>query len=161
MLFLSLLWSFVTVPVIAASPGKGNPNMLKHMKHYSIKADFADVREDVEMAITDRGLVINNVSHIGSMLERTGKVTGSSKRIFLKAVSLEFCSASLSRRMMEANPHNIVFCPYIISIYVLPEQPDLVYLSYRRPSPVGSAESKSALVAVESLLNDIIKDALD
>ncbi len=131
------------------------------MKRYALKADFADVMEDLELAITGQGLVINHVSHIGNMLERTRSAAESSKRLFLEAKAVEFCSATLSRKMMEADPHNIIFCPYIIFIYVLPEQPDIVWLAYRRPTPVGSLASRNALSAVESLLDEIIHVVVD
>ena len=82
------------------------------------KGSFKDVRDAVEMAITDRGMIINNVSHVGEMLERTGKDLGETKQIFVQAEVLEFCSAVISRKMMEPDPDNIVFCPYTISEYV-------------------------------------------
>ena len=84
---------------------------------------------------------------------------GAGKKIFKQAEALEFCSATVSRRMMEADPHNIVFCPYIIAIYTLPSEKDKVYVAFRRPLPVGSDESRLSLVAVEKLLEDIIADA--
>ena len=121
---------------------------------------FQDVRDDVEMAITDRGLVVNNVSHVGDMLERTGKDLGDSKQIFVKAEALEFCSAVVSRKMMEADPDNIVFCPYVISVYVVPGKPHEVRIAYRKPQIVGSPASKKALKAVDELLSGIVKDAL-
>jgi len=121
---------------------------------------FENIRDSVEMAITDRGMVINNVSHIGDMLERTGKDLGDTKQVYLKAEALEFCSAVVSRKMMEADPENIVFCPYIISIYVLPESPKEVRIAYRKPQLTGSPESKKALKSVEELLSGIVKDAI-
>ena len=124
----------------------------EYMKLYTVEGKFEDVRMDIEMAITDRGMVINNVSHIGNML-------GAGKRIFQKAEALEFCSSTVSRRMMETDPHNIIFCPYIIAIYTLPAESDKVYVAFRRPLPVGSAESRQSLEAVEQLLDDIIADA--
>ena len=129
-----------------------------YMKLYTVEGQFEDVRDDVEMAITDRGMVINNVSHIGKMLARTGQDIGEGKQIFQKAQALEFCSATISRRMMETDPHNIIFCPYIIAIYTLPEENNKVYVAFRRPLPVGSAESRQSLVAVERLLEEIIAD---
>ncbi|HEB87384.1 MAG TPA: hypothetical protein ENI68_10275 [Gammaproteobacteria bacterium] len=63
--------------------------------------------------------------------------------------------------MMEADPHNIVFCPYIISIYTLPGEKNRVYLAYRRPLPVGSPASKKALRAVEKLLKGIVNDTMN
>jgi len=130
-----------------------------YMKLYTVEGQFEDVRQDIEMAITDRGMIINNVSHIGNMLARTGKDLGAGKDIFKQAEALEFCSATVSRRMMETDPHNIVFCPYIISIYTLPAEKDKVYVAFRRPLPVGTDESRQSLVAVEKLLEEIITDA--
>jgi uncharacterized protein (DUF302 family) len=115
----------------------------------------------VQEALTGRGLVVNNVAHIGDMLERTGKDLGGAKQVYVKAESIEFCSATVSRKMMEADPHNIVFCPYIIAIYVLPDTPDKTYVSFRKPDQVGSKQSKSALKDVENLLREIIKEAIE
>ena len=122
--------------------------------------NFSDVRDDVEMAITNRGLVVNNVSHVGDMLARTGKDLGDSKQVFLKAEALEFCSAVVSRKMMEADPDNIVFCPYVISVYVVPGKPKEVRVAYRKPQIVGSPVSQKALKAVDDLLSGIVKDAM-
>jgi len=66
----------------------------------------------------------------------------------------------VSRNMMEADPDNIVFCPYVISIYVVPEKPAEVRLAYRKPQIVGSPESQKALKAVDELLSGIVKDSL-
>lgn len=121
---------------------------------------FDDIRDAVEMAITDRGMVVNNVSHVGEMLERTGKDLGQTRQVFLKAEVLEFCSAVVSRKMMEADPDNIVFCPYTISIYVLPEKPGEVRVAYRKPRIVGTPASQQALKTVDELLSGIVKDAL-
>lgn len=124
------------------------------------KDDFDTVKTFVQEALTSRGLVVNNVSHVGEMLERTGKDLGATKQIFVKAEGLEFCSATYSRKMMEADPHNIVFCPYVISIYVLPDEPGKTYVSFRRPEMTGSKQSQEALRDVEKLLRDIVKEAL-
>ena len=142
----------------SACVSAGSPRS-DYMKLYTVEGQFEDVRQDIEMAITDRGMVINNVSHIGNMLARTGQDLGAGKEIYKHAEALEFCSATVSRRMMETDPHNIVFCPYIIAIYTLPAEKDKVYVAFRRPLPVGGAESRQSLVAVEKLLEDIIADA--
>lgn len=131
-----------------------------HLTEYTVKGGFEDVRDNIVFAINGRGMVINTVSHIGEMLERTGKDLGATKQVFVKAESLEFCSATLSRRMMEADPHNIVFCPYIINVFVLPGDPKTVHVTFRKPDMVGSEQSKEALKAVEELLNSIIQEAI-
>jgi uncharacterized protein (DUF302 family) len=131
-----------------------------YMAVFTKTGNFEDVRDDVEMAITDRGMVVNNVSHVGEMLARTGKDLGGSKQIFIKAEALEFCSAVVSRKMMEPDPDNIVFCPYVIAVYVVPEKPGEVRIAYRKPLVVGSPASQNALKAVDELLSGIVKDAL-
>ena len=102
-----------------------------------LSGDFSEVRDALTMAIENRGLVVNYVSHIADMLNRTGNDIGASKSIFEQAEIIEFCSASLSRRMMEADPHNIVLCPFAISVYSLPGEPGKVWITYRQPQ--GSA----------------------
>jgi uncharacterized protein (DUF302 family) len=143
-------------PAVSSSANPANDSMAVYAK----KGKFEDVRDDLEMAITGRGLVINNVSHIGDMLERTGKDLGDARQIFLKAEALEFCSAEISRKMMEADPDNIVFCPYVIAIYVVPERPDEVRIAFRKPQPVGSPASQASLRKVDDLLSGIVKEAL-
>ena len=127
----------------------------------SVKGSFDDVKERVVTAIENRGLVLNYTAHISNMLERTGKDIGRGRQIYGTAELLEFCSAALSRAMMEADPRNIVFCPYAIAVYTLPDDPAKVYVSYRRPPAVGSGPSMKALRDVGKLLDDIVRDALE
>lgn len=125
-----------------------------------IKGQYDDVKERVVMAIESRGLVIDHTAHVGAMLDRTGKDIGSDRRVYLKAEVIEFCSAAVSRATMEADPRNLVFCPYSIALYVLPAEPDRVYVIYRKPLPTGSAQSIKALREVGKLLDGILREAL-
>jgi uncharacterized protein (DUF302 family) len=154
-----LRYVFLSALLLTSACVNAESQRNEYMKLYTIEGKFEDVRMDIEMAIVDRGMVINNVSHIGNMLARTGEDIGAEKQIFQKAEALEFCSATVSRHMMETDPHNIIFCPYIIAIYTLPAETNKVYVAFRRPLPVGSAESKQSLLAVEKLLEDIVADA--
>jgi len=117
------------------------------------KGKFADVRDDLVAAIGKRGLVINFTAHVGDMLERTGRDLGNAKRIYDKAEVIEFCSATASRSMMEADPRNLVFCPYTIAVYTLPGKPGEVYLAHRK------YPQNAALKPVTDLLQGIIADA--
>jgi uncharacterized protein (DUF302 family) len=125
-----------------------------------IKGEFKEVKERVLLAIENRGLVLNYTARIGAMLERTGKDMGATRRIYGDAEMLEFCSARLSRDMMEADPRNIVFCPYSIAIYTLPKEKNTVYVAYRRPGEAGSEQSVKSLRAAEKLVADIVAEAL-
>ena len=77
---------------------------------------FDDATFALESAILDKGLVIDSVSHVGDMLARTGEDVGGTVKIFDAADVYSFCSAQLSRQVMEADPMNIAHCPYRIFV---------------------------------------------
>lgn len=131
-----------------------------HLVVYKKQGTFEDTIDLLRNAITGKGLVVNTVSHIGDMLKRTGKDLGTTEEIYLHAESLEFCHATISRNSMKASPYNIVFCPYIISVYTLPPDPKTSYILYRRPQIVGSKASKKSLLAIEKLLDGVVQEAL-
>lgn len=112
---------------------------------------FEDATFAVESAIVGEGLVIDYVSHVGEMLNRTGADVGSDAEIFAAADVFLFCSAVLSREMMEADPMNIMHCPY--GIFVA-EREGEVLVGYR-PYPDGPMQK------VEDLLAKIVAEATD
>jgi len=120
----------------------------------AIAGNFADTRDAVVMAIENRGLVINFTGHISEMLDRTASDLGHARRIYEQAEVLEFCSASLSRQMMEADPHEIVNCPFTIAVYSLAGDTRKTWVGYRKP------EGKSAAL-LEKLLREIVAEALN
>ena len=110
---------------------------------------FEDATFAVENAIVGQGLVIDYVSHVGEMLNRTGADVGSDTMIFKAADIFIFCSAVVSREVMEADPMNIVHCPY--GIFVA-EGDDGVMVGYR-DYPAGPMDK------VEALLAEIVAEA--
>ena len=123
--------------------------------------DFAFYREMVESAIADQGMVVNNVGRIAEMLDRTGADLGGGTQLYLHGESIEFCSAIYSRRMMEADPHSIVFCPYVIAVYELAAEPGTVYIGYQRLPRVDDPATQQALQDVETLLERIVQAAME
>jgi uncharacterized protein (DUF302 family) len=117
-----------------------------------VAGSFDDARDAVVSAIESRGLVISYTAHIADMLKRTGPDLGATKQIFDQAVIIEFCSAGLSRKTMEMDPHNIVLCPFAMSIYTLPGEKNTTWVSYRQP---GGPAAK----LVAPLLRDIAAEA--
>jgi uncharacterized protein (DUF302 family) len=120
---------------------------------YDTDQTFDDVTFGLENAILDAGLVIDHVSHTGDMLERTKGDVGSDVTLFLNADVYSFCSAKVSREVMEADPMNIVFCPYTIFVMVRPDTPDVTTIGFRT-FPEGAMKS------VEALLDGISKSAI-
>jgi uncharacterized protein (DUF302 family) len=119
---------------------------------YTTSESFDDVIFALETAIQGQGLVIDSVSHTGDMLERTREATGSDVVLFEKADIYGFCSASLSRKVMEADYMNVQFCPYHIFVFVRPEAPDETVVGYQS-FPDGPMKE------VEALLDDIAREA--
>ena len=115
------------------------------------EGSFEDAAFAVENAIIGEGLVVDYVSHVGEMLNRTGADVGSDKMIFRAADIFVFCSAVVSREVMEADPMNIAHCPY--GIFVA-ETGDGVMVG-RRDYPDGPMEK------VEALLDGIIANAVE
>jgi uncharacterized protein (DUF302 family) len=118
---------------------------------YPFDGDFEDATFAAESAIVGRGLNIEYTSHVGDMLNRTGADVGSTKQIFAAANIYLFCSALVSRHVMEADPLNIVNCPY--SVFVL-EDADGVKIGHRT-YPAGPMQE------VQTLLDNIVKEALE
>lgn len=119
---------------------------------YTTDESYDDVVFGLENAIVDAGLVVDSVSHTGDMLERTRGDVGSDVTIFEKADIYSFCSAAISRRAMEADPMNLVFCPYDIFVMQLPGS-DTVTIGFRE-FPEGPMKE------VEALLDGIAKAAV-
>lgn len=130
----------------------GTAATAQEFKTYTTEEPFADVAFAVESAILSKGLVIDQISHPGEMLERTRADVGSDKVLFVAADIYEFCSASVSRQVMEADPLNIHFCPYAIRIYEQPETAGTVTVSHQTYS--GTMEPVNALL--ESIVNDAL-----
>jgi len=127
---------------------------------YKINGFYEDIRDDLELAITGTGIKINTIAHTGDMLIRTAKDVGATTVIYKHAEAFEFCSATISRATMEADPRNFMFCPYIIYVYQLSKDKEVVYISYRRPTYGISKKSDAALKSVEKLLRNIISEVL-
>lgn len=117
---------------------------------YDFDGTFEDATFAVESAIVGQGLVIDYVSHVGDMLNRTGGDVGSDAMIFKNADIFLFCSAVVSRQVMEKDPMNITHCPY--GIFVM-ETEDGVIVGHK-DYPEGSMQ------AVENLMQQIVAEAI-
>ena len=157
--------------------------------HHSVEEEFDTIKEYIEEGITNQGLVVAHRSDVGGMLERTGKdlvaqvqkATHSvmamastqmgienpieqpkqATSIFSRSEVIEFCSAKFSRKMTDADPANVIFCPYSIAVYTTAAQPELVHISYLQLSKIGSPSSQAVLQEVEAMLGRIVSEATE
>lgn len=116
---------------------------------YPAEGSFDDTTFALENALIERGLVVDHISHVGEMLARTGADLGSDVHLYDAADVYLFCSAVLSRKMMEADPLNIAHCPY--GIFVM-DQGGTVTVGHR-VYPDGPMKE------VETYLSKIAQDA--
>lgn len=138
--------TFVTVAAALVAGGAAAQEVVS----YPFDGSFDDATFAVESAIVGQGLVIDHVSRVGDMLARTGEDVGSDTTIFAAADVFTFCSAVVSREVMEADPMNIAHCPY--GIFVA-ERGGAVMVGYRT-YPEGPMQ------AVQAMLDGIAREAV-
>ena len=114
--------------------------------------DTGDAAFAVETAIVNQGLVIDYVSHVGEMLSRTGadlglgpSPVGEGAQIFV------FCSSTVSRAVMEADPMNVSHCPYGIFVAEIDGQTVVGRRVY----------ADESMAPVNALLEAIISEAVE
>ena len=117
---------------------------------YSYAGSFEDATFGVESAIVNKGLVIDYTSHVGEMLNRTKEDVGGDETLFTAADIFIFCSARLSREVMEADPMNIAFCPYGVFVAERDGEVTVGYRTY----PDGPMQK------VQALLDEIAREAV-
>jgi uncharacterized protein (DUF302 family) len=117
---------------------------------YPFDGSFEDATFAVATTIVGRGLVIDYVSHTGEMLSRTASDVGSDVTLFDAADVFLFCSAVVSRKVMEADPMNIAHCPY--GIFVAEREGEVMV--GHRTYPQGPMQE------VQALLDDIVREAV-
>ena len=113
---------------------------------HTTSAPFAEVIADLEDAVVNRGYVVDYHGHIGDMLARTAGDIAGAKPLYKAAEILQFCSATISRKAMEADIANIAYCPYVLFAYETAENPGKVTLGFRRLPDGGGRDEVNALL---------------
>lgn len=146
-----LLIGLVWLPTVLYANTLISPEIIT----YQVHQDFETVKFNLETAILDRGLTLNNTLHLSDMLQRTGKDLGFSNSPYTKAEALEFCSAVMAHRLTQAHPLNIVNCPFTITLYST--TPQQVTLAFRKPLVAGDSQLAQEL---ETWLRKIAQAAI-
>ena len=107
------------------------PLAAQNMTSRTVEESLDDMEFALESAILDMGLTIDFVSHSGEMLERTREDVGSDVVLFSGATIYNFCSATVSRQVIEADINNIIYCPYSIFVYATPDNPDVSIIGHQ------------------------------
>jgi uncharacterized protein (DUF302 family) len=154
---MSRLITVVLSTLLLAPPVLANGPTNSPIVIYESSSDYDFTRENIELAITGHGLIVSGTLHVADMLNRTAKDLGLKGDVYLKAESVEFCSAYLAHRMMEVDPSNLTVCPFTVAVYVLKSDPDKTFVAYRKPTIVGDgAEVEREII---DLVDDIARQA--
>lgn len=123
----------------------------------TVKRAYADVRDDLNNAIINQGLKVDLNGKIGDMLKRTAADIGAKGELYSDAEYFTFCSAQLSRAMMDADPLNMGLCPYVMFVYKRTGADDIT-VGYKAMPIRGNDGSKKALEKINALLETILKE---
>jgi hypothetical protein len=151
-----LLLGALPLALSSAEPSPVSDRMVVHKGAGSYDA----VRENLELAITGRGLILSGQLYLSDMLARTGKDLGYEREIFVRAEALEFCSAELLHQVVLVDPTNLTICPFTIAVYVLAQEPHQIYVAYRRATLAGS-DTDQLEDAINEMLEAIAREGLE
>lgn len=114
-----------------ALTGLSGPALAQGMSAITVNESLDDMEFALENAILDMGLTIDFISHSGDMLERTRADVGSDIVLFTGATIYNFCSAKVSRQVIEADLGNFMYCPYAIFAYTTPDNPEQTVIGHQ------------------------------
>ncbi len=140
---LSLILVFVALPALGEDG---------EIVTFDYDGSYQDAALSLTTAIEGQGLKVDAQGPVGEMLARTADVVGADELTYENAEIFQFCSATLSRKMMEINPNNIGYCPYQIFVYQLAGAQSAV-IGYRN-------FPDNEMHEVEDLIEGIIEEAL-
>ena len=123
---------------------------------------FDDVRFDLGNAVIATGVSVQSEGNIAAMLGRTAADLDATETVYSRAEFVAFCSAKFSRAMMDADPANIAFCPFVVFAYETKAKPGEVVVGYRRPTVPSSQSdaSRKAAAAADALMAKIVADTV-
>lgn len=149
--------AYIFVAIILAN----SQTLADDLKTYTTDSNFDDVVFDINNAIIDNGLKLETNGKVAQMLKRTGADVGSTKPIYKNAEYFTFCSAKLSRQMMEADPSNLAHCPFVVFVYEAQANPGKVVVGYKPHPKTGTPKSLKAFAAIDALLDKIVKEVVE
>jgi uncharacterized protein (DUF302 family) len=147
---LLLLFSLSTVADEAVKPMATAVALV-----YKVEGIYSEVKEDLIRAIEAQGAVVSYTAHADKMLKRTGQSLGIKVAVYDQAEVLLFCKAEISHKLVKADPHSLILCPYPIAIYTLTGEPNKVYLSISKP-PSNVGEYQGVHRLLQTIITELI-----
>ena len=124
---------------------------------FTVETDqgFAETAQAVQDAIVNKGFKIDYHGFIGDMLKRTAGDVGATKQLYKDAEFFTFCSAVVSRKVMEGDIGDIAYCPYVVFVYERADEPGKVIVGHRKLPEGGERDQ------VNTILDEISTSAAE
>ena len=122
-------------------------------------AHYAEVREDLLMAIEAQGFIVGAIGDLGTMLSRSAPDFGHAS-VYLHAEYLNFCPAAIAHALAAADPVNLAYCPFQMVVYETVATPGTIVVGYRHPGADGTAATRAILADAERVFAGIAKAAV-
>jgi uncharacterized protein (DUF302 family) len=126
----------------------------------TVEGNFEEVFQDIQDEVVNKGLVIDYVGHVDTMLERTAEASGRDQSPYLNARYLQFCSSALTHEAVAADTQNLSMCPYLVFAYETRDKPGTVSVGFREPNLTASEKSQAVAAKVRGLLQGIMDTAV-
>ncbi len=129
-----------------------------YIKRYQFRQRFEQVRDALRLAITSRALTIGQTLDLRKLLALAGAEAGLAGTSYVQGEVVTLCAIPSLGRLLDANPHDIVLCPYSIAVYELAAEPGLVNIAFRRlRAPGAPPRLQASLSEAEALIDEIIE----
>ncbi len=148
--YVGLLVALLFSPLTAMSAEPGNNIKI-------VEADFAQVFQDLQDEVINKGLVIDYIGHVDTMLERTSEASGASESPYLHAKYFQFCSSALTHEAVAADSQNLAMCPYLVFAYETKAKTGNVSVGFRDPTLTSSEKSQAVAAKIRNLLQGIVE----
>ena len=126
--------------------------MAERHPELTVTTSLALAQETLQEVIEEEGLIPGQVTQISEMMARTAPALGKTANIYQTAVLVPFCSVKVGWALVEEDPRQLTMCPFAIALYILPNAPEVVHISYRSPDATSPARrSAEALLRKISL----------
>ena len=125
----------------------------------SVDGSFEEVFDSLRDAVINEGFVVDYVGHVDKMLERTAGAASKNSSPYLHALSIQFCSSSLTHEAVSVDAGNLGICPLVAFVFETRANPGKITVGYQVPELTVSKGSDAVAIKTNTLLSKVIEAA--
>ncbi len=123
---------------------------------YTINTSYDDLMFALLDEVSASGFVLAYQANISKGLNNISKLL-KKKNVFINARKIGFCKSSLSLKMMQENPKNMMFCPLSLAIYELKK--NHIVILYQKIVPLRKKDK--VVLQINKIIPKLIENLLD